>query len=263
MQIDELVFEGKQGLVGRPMGPSRPSELNAASDRGVWWLSLCEPGGSSSPRNDPFPSCEALLDPASHPELPSVGVQQKRATFGGAHTLCQGGRNWLPAQAKISFRVGPENKWPNPEAQGVNLASPLLPPLARPWTRGNPAVKPGPPGSPGARAALMQPGPSRPFIETLHFSWGGSPFRARFGRLGRGAAGRPWGGSRRPQPFGALGVGHAGPGLPTDRRCVSPGEEDGLRRRCAPARSGRSLGAGRVEQDLSAGDAPGRGRGSG
>lgn len=47
------------------------------------------------------------------------------------------------------------------------------------------------------------------------------------GARGRGAAVPPWDGIGRTKPLTVPRAGHAGLGLPTERRCVSPGEEAG------------------------------------
>lgn len=115
-------------------------------------LPLCYPGLFSH-ANDRFPSNVKWLDLPLHTDLhlnSCWNQTENRAIFRSAPTLYQSGRNWHHAQAKITFRVCTENKRPNPEVKGRNLA--LLPPLAPVRPIGHGAVKPGPPGSPGARA---------------------------------------------------------------------------------------------------------------
>lgn len=118
------------------------------------WFCLCVPGGCFSYVNERFPSKDVRLDLILHIELHLNSCwNQKKSHLKGVHILCiKSGRNWRHAQAEITFRVCTENKRPNPEVKGRKLAS--LPPGLGPSSspRRHRAVKPGSPGSPGARA---------------------------------------------------------------------------------------------------------------
>lgn len=70
------------------------------SDRGVGGgVCLRAPRGSSSPRNDRFPSGDAPLDLTLRAELSLLETQQ-RAIFGRAHTLDQSGRTGITHRPK-------------------------------------------------------------------------------------------------------------------------------------------------------------------
>lgn len=159
--------------------------------------------------------------------------------------MYQSSRNWRQAQAKITFRVCTENKRPNPELKGRNLAS--LSPLARGPSpvvteRSNLGLR----GVLGRGPGLTQLWPQvRIHGNTLNFPLGFAtrPFRRRSGLAGCTAAFLAWVAFGHTKLLSVPKADHAGLGLPTERRCVLPAVA-GVAARGTRASSLRKVSAG-------------------